>query len=187
MTNKEERKMDEETRSDGSKAWTGAHIITGWIGDDAPRIELAGRDGMTKKDIAERLREIIAYQQHPYTRMEELADELDPPRPEPGTVVWCHQESWPSDQWEIATSAEQGVYITGHGAALPWDSIRWKPARILADDEVAVKVPLVREWPDDSECVEVALIYDRHTHLKYAQHVITRAEAEAREAGDDNT
>jgi hypothetical protein len=131
---------------------------------------------MTNKEIAEIIR------RGQQDELDRLVDELDPPLPEPETVVWCHQEPWPSDQWEIATSAEQGVYITGHGAALPWDSIQWKPARILADDEVAVKVP--SEFPDGSDEASLRWHYESNYDwmTDYAGVSITRAEAEAREA-----
>jgi hypothetical protein len=135
---------------------------------------------MTNKEISEIGRQCLNVRD--YDRLHQLFDELDPPYPEPGAVVWYRRTD--ADPWILAIVEEGGEGIVFDDRSyLPWFNVyEWKLARILADDEVAVQVPDISGWPDDSECVEVALIYDRHTHLKYAQHVITRAEAEAREA-----
>jgi hypothetical protein len=164
---------------------------------------------MTNKDIAERLREIIAYQQDPHTRMEELADELDPPYSEPGTAVWYRRTD--ADPWILAIVEEGGEGIVFEDASyLPWFNVyEWKPAyvappgtdhgtealidelynriadleeRQLKPDEVAVKVPLVREWPEDA--IEIYGEYDcAGGDRPVGLTIITRAEAEAREAG----
>jgi hypothetical protein len=104
---------------------------------------------MTHKDIAERLREIIAYQQDPHTRMEELADELDPPRPEPGTVVWykfTREPAWSlKERWRLGIVTVEGdaLWTVTHDLVLLCD-VEYKPARILADDEVPATVPSIR-------------------------------------------
>jgi hypothetical protein len=98
---------------------------------------------MTNKKIAERIRNIIQGEEpHPYTRMERLADELDPPRPEPGTVVWM-------ESGRYGITAKKGILTVsenGFGRFIPWDQepmIDPQPARMLADDEVAAIVPSI--------------------------------------------
>ena len=138
---------------------------------------------MTHKQIAERLREIIQGEgPHPYTQLELLADTLDPPRPESGTVVWWR---WYNDQeWRIGQVNNEGDGIRGlywNSAPVSWERIEYHPARILADDEVAVKIPLVEEWTPNATAIGVYMSYGDSGCVKL-RDVITRAEAEAREA-----
>jgi hypothetical protein len=139
---------------------------------------------MTNKQIAEIIR------RGQQDELDRLVDELDPPRPEPepepGTVVWWKKDGG-YDIWLLGyvSDCQSGVVpLTGEPGfddyCVTWDAIDYRPARILADDEVAVQVPDISGWPDDSEYVEVALIYDKHTRIRYVQH-ITRSEAEARD------
>jgi hypothetical protein len=142
---------------------------------------------MTNKDIAGRLREIIAYQQDTHIRMEELADELDPPYSEPGTVVWWryvfeHDVEDPHSEWFLGIIANAPRSIHTQDFSVDFSEVEWKPARILADDEVAVTVP--PKFPDGSDEASLRWHYDPNDDwmTDYAGVSITRAEAEAREA-----
>lgn len=152
---------------------------------------------MTHKEIAKRLRGLViaARNQHQYQtadRMEELADELDPGRPEPGTVVWCiwFDNDEPVNRLFLSESDAREYkdsnpcLITGMVAPLRL------PTRILAPGEVAVKVPPVSEWPDDALRIDSEPYYRMSgTYTKATGHqvtLITRAEAERMEANEDH-
>lgn len=128
---------------------------------------------MTNAEIAAVLRRGQAEEQR------KLADELDPPRPEPGTVVWWRYKE--GTYWWLAEIAKDGKGLRWPSRTIPFEEIEWKPVRILAPDEVAVKVPPVSEWPPLS--VGLALMYypDNGHHEGY-KRLITRAEAERMEA-----
>ena len=86
---------------------------------------------MNKTDIAKRLRG-LAIRSHNEGKHQtadhitELADELDPPRPEPGTVVWWRKDV--GDEWRIGTVYSGGVEFGT--SSYSWDEIEYKPARI---------------------------------------------------------
>jgi hypothetical protein len=134
---------------------------------------------MTNKEISEIGRQCLNVRD--YDRLHQLFDELDPPRPEPGAVVWWRRTD--ADPWILAIVEEDGDGIVfDNRSYLPWFNVyEWKPARILADDEVAVQVPPVREWPEDA--IEIYGEYDcAGGDRPVGLTIITRAEAEAREA-----
>ena len=81
--------------------------------------------------------------------LRERAGEKDPPRPEPDTWVWWRYLG--EEQWFPGVVKIDGV--EDHDNYPDWDEIEWKPARILAPDEVAVKVPPVSEWPIWAEAI----------------------------------
>jgi hypothetical protein len=141
---------------------------------------------MTNKEIAERLRGEIRHAEKmtgaTLGSMWAVADELDPPRPRPGMAVWWRKGD--DDQWRLGFANPSGIYrySTMHSMMFePFDDIEYKPARILADDEVAVKVPPVSEWPQYAK--ELFAMYDDDDGVPFT--IITRAEAEAREVGDE--
>jgi hypothetical protein len=134
---------------------------------------------MTSKEIAEIGRQCLNVRD--YDRLHQLFNELDPPYPEPGTVVWYRRTD--ADPWILAIVEEDGDGILfDNRSYLPWFNVyEWKPACILADDEVAVQVPPVREWPEDA--IEIYGEYDcAGGDRPVGLTIITRAEAEAREA-----
>lgn len=143
---------------------------------------------MTHKEIAERLREIAGYDKPPHrqTRREltELADTLDPPKPEPGTVVWWRY-STPEDatSWRLGAVHTDGqIYAFDSTAPRLWNHIDYKPARILAPGEVAVTVPPVSEWPAWAECIEWRFIgNDPVKRYEREGTIIIRAKVEAME------
>jgi hypothetical protein len=97
---------------------------------------------MTHKQIANRLREIIQGEgPHPYTQLELLADTLDPARPEPGTVVWwraCGGETWALGMCYGRQGCESIGVADLYQTRYRFSDIEYKPARILAPNEVAV-------------------------------------------------
>ncbi len=138
---------------------------------------------MTHKQIANRLREIIQGEgPHPYTQLELLADTLDPPKPKPGTVVVTKRADGTTEYGLIAGTWQNDRFILTATASFELGDIEWKPARILADDEVAVKVPPVEEWTPNATAIGLYMSYGDSGCVKL-RDVITRAEAEAREAG----
>jgi hypothetical protein len=132
---------------------------------------------MTHKEIAEQLRNMpscsasgeLVYKE----RCVELADKIDPPKPEPGTVVWWRLRNT-DDDWSIGE-----VLGKGGVSGLPWGEIEWKPARILAPDEVAVKIPSVSEWPSTWAELRWEPTYNANEISR--RTIITRAEAERME------
>ena len=144
---------------------------------------------MTDKEIAERLRKLIDGTSNGIVLSEaiqKLADELDPPRPEPGTVVWWRSKTM--REWKIAKvcrinlAEKQLLGIRNMNATfISLEDIEWKPARILAPDEVAVKIPPVSEWPE--KCDAITWVYrEPDGALCHYDPIITREEAERREA-----
>jgi hypothetical protein len=139
---------------------------------------------MNAKEIAERLRAIADKPlmiHDPRAELSSLANELDPPRPEPGTVVW----------WQVRCDEPLALGFVGYdervyakdGTSYPiYSLIVIKPARILAPDEVAIKVPPVSEWPETSDCLEACFYSWPKNGLKTGLTIITRAEAERMEA-----
>jgi len=133
-----------------------------------------------KRKIAERLRLIDTGTDTGYVAINKLADELDPPRPEPGTVVLYALPK--SDDWCAGWWTGKSVFDFASQLHLDPSNLRIKPARILADDEVAVKVPPVSEWPENAG--QVLAMYATVTSARVAPltQIITRAEAEHMEA-----
>ncbi len=117
---------------------------------------------MTHKEIAERLRGIAEREGVPYRQTIrglnaiELANELDPPKPERGSVVWWSCWDGP---WTIGLMHMDGsdIIVRDDGSHVNIDEVKWKPARICAPDEVPVKILPVSEWPQDAS--ELALVF----------------------------
>ncbi len=129
---------------------------------------------MTNKQIAERLRTRVT----DHYDAVRLADELDPPRPEPGTVV---ENCFGTAPYGIVSHENDGnvIVLTIHGAYNYNE--QWKPARILAPDEVAVKVPPMWDWPTGGESIDA--VYETNmVGTTYYDTIITRVEAERMEA-----
>jgi len=143
-----------------------------------PRPE-PGRDMLSDKDIAE----IIRRGQD--DELKSLAEVLDPPRPEPGTVVWWRYDApLATKDWSLGKAYENGVFIFGDDSPVRGEHIEYKPARILAPDEVAVKVPPVSSWNEyEAEHINVwAQFPNGNDELL---RTITRAEAERMEVSDE--
>jgi hypothetical protein len=154
---------------------------------------------MTNKEIAERLRDIaqamrVAEIPMPHV-VEEVADDLDPPKPKMGICRF----SWGSHVvWMDGLCVGNRVYYSPDGNCFDWqpaDECTIKPARILADDKVAMKpgeivhhngrmyklfeIPPVRTWPEDADKINLYRAWQKGS--LYYTGSITRAEAEGRE------
>lgn len=137
---------------------------------------------MTNKEIAKRLRHIVDYHLDT-TTINSLADELDPPKPEPGTVVW-YLALW-DDVWHmgIVEENDRGYARTQWGGVVDLDEIEWKPARILRPRQVAVDVPPLSEWPKGSLVMEAAITGGERDI--WVAELITRQEAKRMEERDE--
>ena len=138
---------------------------------------------MTNKEVAERLREIAEYGEGPYTRLSQLADEIDPPRPEPGTVVWWRVTA--DDKWHLGCVVDYGIVPADKvNACWNWDvnGLEWKPARILAPNEMAVQVRPVSMWPIGAKEADLRWHYGDGIMPRCSNVSITRTEAARMEA-----
>jgi hypothetical protein len=94
---------------------------------------------MTNKERAEQLRDIaqemrVAEMPIPH-QIEEVADELDPPRPELGTVVWCLTDFDVEPEKLFLSKEKAEEYNREHFGGDNLIFQMWLPGRILADDE----------------------------------------------------
>jgi len=145
---------------------------------------------MNDKELADRLRH-IAY--GPTLTMEArrelhgVADELDPPKPEPGTKIWVRFDSHELDEWELGEVTQSGVLLFGVSVANSpkWEEVEeLKPAHILGPRQVAFDVPPVDEWPTRASSIK--FVYEtEYIGAGYISTAITRAEAERMEEHDD--
>jgi hypothetical protein len=137
---------------------------------------------MTNKEIAQRLRKDVS----DHYDAVRLADELDPPRPKPkprDPVWWRDIEGLTA--WQLGMVVCGTHILTTDGERSQWlgvNEVQWKPARMLADDEVAVKAPPVEDWTPNATAIGLYMSYGDSGAVKL-RDIITRAEAEAREAG----
>ncbi len=97
---------------------------------------------MTNKQIATRLREAADNRDRPIRHIaREIANELDPARPEPGLIRFndgqlgfvLRGRSSLTEPYDIVTEYGELLYFA--------DAMPFKPARILEPDEVAVTIP----------------------------------------------
>jgi len=157
-----------------------------------------GGAGMTDKEIAERLDTMLKHKVGSFKLGEEimkLRDELAPPRPEPGTVLRWRIEPgtavwWRMDggEWQTGIISANEQIVDAEIDAYELGEVEWKPARILADDEVRVRVPPVSEWPDEAEelhCDSWFANRGKRFMRRSKGITITREEAERMEARDD--
>ncbi len=146
---------------------------------------------MTDKETAERLRKLIDGTSNGIVLSEaiqNIADELDPPWPEPGTVVWWRgMARGASKEWKLGEAGYGRVYQFGSSHGIPLGTIEWKPSRALASDEVAVKVPPVSQWGPRVTSIEVLLKYWQmgEEGMIIKEKLITRAEAVCMEDKDE--
>jgi hypothetical protein len=120
---------------------------------------------MTNRERAERLRDIAQAMRVSKIPMphvvEEVADTLDPLRPKPGTLVWWREVFFgASKKWQLGEATWEGIHGLGSEGLMTWGDVEYKPARILADDEVAVKLPTVADFGDDGQQAQCMWIFD---------------------------
>ena len=100
----------------------------------------------------------------------DYADELDPPLPEPGTVVWWQDTEGLSDPVLGQVSEYGFIEMFGTGKALDRREIKWWTARIAWPEDVIIPLDIARNCCGNSTAAE------------YMQDEIRRAEAARREA-----
>ena len=140
---------------------------------------------MTHKEIAERLRDMSnRIGSLTQSSLAELADELDPPLPEPGTVVWWRFiGALAYHGWEhgVVDKSLKGVWSSD--GLVHWSRIEYKPARIAGPMQEIVDIPPVKDWPRNCDEVELKWHYDDRDFMSgSAGATITRGEAARREA-----
>ena len=137
---------------------------------------------MTNKEIADRLRDLIDGTSNGIVLSEaiqRIADDLDPPRPEPGTVVWWRYLT--GSLWFLGTVNNSGVVQQfGTSESPHWSQIEYKPARIAGPMQEIVDIPPVSEWPEYALTYYVAFM-DAGEAIDPVI-ILTRAEAARREA-----
>ena len=134
---------------------------------------------MNQKEIADRIRATLTV--HSDFDLIRLADELDPPRPEPGTVVWWRVAA--DDTWRLGCVVAYGIVPADNiNACWNWDcrGLEYKPARIAGPMQEIVDIPPVSEWPEYGDTL-ITLFEGKAKALRY-RDVITRDEAARREA-----
>ena len=137
---------------------------------------------MMHKEIAQRLRELD--ETGNWGGVQALADELDPPLPEPGTVVWWRYKYAGGPEYKYIGIVEdhgEGIYDAG-GCFRAMQDIEWKLAHVLEPGQVIVDVPPVSEWAVNADYAELRLHYGHGEIPTNVRLGITRAEAERMEA-----
>ena len=115
---------------------------------------------MEEKEIAERLREILDADDELFVAknsIQKLIDELDPPKPASGTVVWWRENEGQAE-WQIGMVASGTHVLAVDGEYINYfdlESIQWEPARIIVDDEVEVKILPENEWPLNADAIDL--------------------------------
>ena len=137
------------------------------------------------KEIAKRLRDIANNAADADVELRLLADELDPPKPEPGLVWYTprNANNWRLGWWNgtKVRDVEEGYLM-----ANIQDDLRIKPARILGPRQVAVDVKPVSEWNSGTNAIELWM-YEINPHYPNSRTLktITREEAERMEEPDE--
>ena len=112
------------------------------------------------------------------------ADELELPRPAPGTVVWWHDTEGLSDP-VLGQANEYGfVEMFGTSKALDRREIKWWPARIAGLMQQIVDIPPVSEWPLTATAIQMFYVDKTRRFLcpvGSIGRVITREEAARKE------
>ena len=136
---------------------------------------------MTHKEIAERLRDMSnRIGSLTQSSLAELADQIDPPLFEPGTVVWWRYLT--GSPWFLGTVNNSGVVQQfGTSESPHWSQIEYKPARIAGPMQEIIDIPPVSEWPEKTDDVNIWAQYTSGLRGEVLKR-ITRAEAKRREA-----
>ncbi len=148
---------------------------------------------MTNKEIARNGRAIMSSNTHSvkekWRLLESLFEDLDPPLPEPGTVVWwrdCGDMPWALGL--VGGTTGYGV-INRERACYRWDEIEWKPAHVCGPRQKVVDIPPVEEWGKGDDIRAYVTEMDFHDDLGSSRLinrevgiVVTRPEAVAMEA-----
>jgi hypothetical protein len=132
-------------------------------------------DGMDEKQLADRLRKLSKARQNDL-ELNKIADELDPPRPKLGTVVWFQQRE--GGPWELGmvtfdSFEDEPVVISATDGYTFAQLSTWKPVSIpdeegycVVDGELhkLVEVPLSADtvyFVDEGDGLEWTAFADR--------------------------
>ena len=114
----------------------------------------------------------------------DYADELYPPRPTPGTIVWWQDTEGLSDP-VLGQVTEYGfIEMFGTRKALGRREVKWWPARIAGPMQEIVDIPPVREWPMSATAIQMFYVDKNRRFLSPVGaigRVITRDEAAHKE------
>jgi len=81
---------------------------------------------MTNKEIADRLREINSGNCADQRFIAELINELDPPNPKPGPLVWWRwHDKRKFNPWQLGKAHKSGVFFFGNDSPFLWEHICW--------------------------------------------------------------
>ena len=150
---------------------------------------------MTDKERAAVYRELadgeIADSMLTKHRLRQMANELDPPRPEPGENLPYSSKflfvrpKGTDERFRPALMQRGGIFVDQYsGHALALSDFEWKPARIAGPMQELVDIPPVREWPVLATSIHMHYYMNpKNGNVSDICRVITRAEAERREAG----
>ena len=114
----------------------------------------------------------------------DYADELDAPRPTPGTIVWWQDTEGLSDPGLGQVNEYGFVEMFGTGKSLDRREIKWWPARIAEPGQEIVDIPPVSEWPMTATDIQMFYVDRNRRFLSPVGaigRVITRDEAARRE------
>ena len=144
---------------------------------------------MTNAEIAHRLRCLMDVYGD-MGELQHLANELDPPKPEPGAAVWYWLDE--DDGPHIGVVEENTARSwarTQWGGFADLDECRWEPARILGPRQVAVDIPPTSEWWSSWDYVDIQYVPRDRVRYPFGAvtlYTLTREEAGRMEAEDDS-
>ena len=109
------------------------------------------------------------------------ADEIAPPRPTPGTIVWWQDTEGLLDP-ELGQVNKYGfIEMFGTGKALGRREVKWWPACIAGLMQQIVDIPPVIEWPKTATAIHLFYGSMDARFICSIGRVITRDEAARRE------
>ena len=114
------------------------------------------------------------------------ADELDPPCPEPGMIVWWRYPH--VRNWQIAKVHQAGDQLPGiynlRGVFVTMSDVQWEPARIPGPMQEIVDIPPTREWPLTATAIQMFYVDSNRRFLSPVGaigRVVTREEMVCKE------
>ena len=102
----------------------------------------------------------------------DLANKVDPPRPEPGTVVWWREDG---GNWQIGIVSEDREIIDVEINAYEFREVEWKKANVCYPGEMPFFIPPAEEWPKEATCI-IAHFSDGVFNEGNIRRIITKQE-----------
>ena len=137
---------------------------------------------MTEREIAERLRKAADHSasiDRVVAELKAIADELDPHRPEPGTVVWWQDDEGLGDPVLGQVNDIGVIMLFGTRETVRMESVKWWPARIAGPMQDIVDIPPTNIWGYIGELH--IKVYAPQADVVFSDVIITRDEAARRE------